>query len=68
VAAPVRDRSGRAVAAINISGPTAALSRARLEQTVMPAVVATAARISQALGYSPSVDHRPPATEQRLPP
>lgn len=54
VAAPIRDRSRRAVAAINISGPTAAISRGRLEQTIAPAVVATAARISQALGYAPA--------------
>ena len=53
VAAPIRDRSRRAVAAINVSGPTSTISRERLEQDIMPAVVATAARISQALGYTP---------------
>jgi IclR family pca regulon transcriptional regulator len=52
VAAPVRDRSGRAVAAISISGPTATITSARLEQAIAPAVVATAQRISQALGYT----------------
>jgi IclR family pca regulon transcriptional regulator len=52
VAAPVRDRSGRAVAAISISGPTATISSARLEQAIAPAVVAAAQRISQALGFT----------------
>lgn len=54
VAAPIRDSSRRAVAAINVSGPTATISRARLERELTPAVVATAERISQALGYTRS--------------
>ena len=56
VAAPIHDRTGRVVAAINISGPTATLGRARLEQAIMPAVVDTAVRISLALGYTPRPD------------
>ncbi len=52
VAAPIRDHTRRAVAAINASGPAATISRARLERELAPAVVATADRISRALGYA----------------
>jgi len=56
VAAPIRDRSRGAVAAISVSGPTSTFTRERLEQAIAPAVVATATRISQALGYAPGWD------------
>jgi IclR family pca regulon transcriptional regulator len=65
VAAPIRDRSRRAVAAINVSGPTSTISRERLEQAIMPAVVATAARISQALGYTLGLDEQRMTTDER---
>jgi IclR family pca regulon transcriptional regulator len=51
-AAPIRDSSGRAVAAVSVSGPSASLSLERLERDVAPAVVETARRISRALGYA----------------
>lgn len=54
VAAPIRDNARRAVAAINVSGPTSTISRERLEHEIAPAVVAAATHISQALGYTPS--------------
>ena len=52
VSAPIRDATRRAVAAINVSGPTATISRERLKSEIMPAVVKTAGQISLALGYS----------------
>jgi IclR family pca regulon transcriptional regulator len=51
-AAPIRDGSGQAVAAISVSGPSATLTIERLEGVVAPAVVETASRISKALGYA----------------
>lgn len=54
VAAPVRDGSGRIVAAINISVPGARVSRAELEARLAPMVVETAAKISRALGAPPT--------------
>ena len=52
VSAPIRDATRRAVAAINVSGPTATISRERLKSEIMPAVVKTAGHISLALGYA----------------
>lgn len=54
VAAPIRDGSRKAIAAINISGPITTISSERLLNELMPAVVDAAAHISLALGYSPS--------------
>lgn len=59
VAAPIRDGQGRAVAAINISGPTSTISPERLERELLPAVLATAERISLALGYAHSTPLAP---------
>ncbi|RPI51682.1 MAG: IclR family transcriptional regulator [Chloroflexi bacterium] len=50
VAAPVRDRSGAIVAAINISVPSARVSREEIDTRLAPMVQETAQRISQALG------------------
>jgi IclR family pca regulon transcriptional regulator len=50
VAAPVRDRSGEVVAAVNISIPTARASRQELEQVLAPMVIKAAREISLALG------------------
>jgi IclR family transcriptional regulator, pca regulon regulatory protein len=50
VAAAIRDSSGKGIAAISISGPANTLSIERLEHEVAPVVVATAQRISRALG------------------
>jgi IclR family pca regulon transcriptional regulator len=49
-AAPIRDSSGHAIAAISISGPASTLRLERLEQEIGPAVAAIAQRISRALG------------------
>ena len=59
VAAPIRDSQGRAVAAINVSGPTSTISPERLDLELLPAVLATAERISLALGYSPRLVEHP---------
>jgi DNA-binding IclR family transcriptional regulator len=52
VAAPVRDREGRIVAAINVSAPETMLALADARAQVVPHVVATARLISGALGYA----------------
>jgi IclR family pca regulon transcriptional regulator len=52
VAAPIRNVTQKAVAAINVSGPVTTISRERLKTEIMPAVVKTAAQISLALGCS----------------
>jgi IclR family pca regulon transcriptional regulator len=49
--APVRDSSGRAAAAVNVTGSTDRLSYQRLDEQIIPALLETAARISTALGY-----------------
>lgn len=54
VAAPIRDASQKAVAAINVSGSVTTISRERLKTEIAPAVVKAAAQISLALGYSPT--------------
>jgi len=50
VAAPVRNRSGQATAAIGIAGPVSRLDRARMG-VVTNAVINAAAGLSEALGY-----------------
>ncbi|HEY7068512.1 MAG TPA: IclR family transcriptional regulator C-terminal domain-containing protein [Acidimicrobiales bacterium] len=49
VAAPLRDASGRAVAAMNVSTQVARTSVEQLHDELVPDLVATAARISEAL-------------------
>jgi DNA-binding IclR family transcriptional regulator len=51
IAAPVRDRDGRVVAAIDISAPDSAFDLAKFESRDVPEVVAAANRISARLGY-----------------
>ena len=46
VAAPIRDRSGRVVAAVNVSAHAARTSLEAIRRDVIPPLVATAARIS----------------------
>ncbi|OAT86544.1 IclR family transcriptional regulator [Desulfotomaculum copahuensis] len=53
VAAPVFDHSGRACAAISVSGPVARLAKERFELAVT-SVTRAAADISAALGYRPA--------------
>ncbi len=57
VAAPIRNASRKAVAAINVSGPVTTISRERLKVEIIPAVVKTAAQISLTLGYSQTEKH-----------
>ncbi len=57
VAAPIRNATQNAVAAINVSGPVTSISRERLKAEIVPAVVKTAAQISLALGYSETEEH-----------
>ena len=49
VAAPLRDSSGRAVAAMNISTQVARTPVEQIHDDLVPALVATAAQISEAL-------------------
>jgi len=53
-AAPIRDATQKAAAAINVSGSVTTISRERLKTEITPAVVKTAAQISLTLGYSPT--------------
>lgn len=50
VAAPVKDLTGRAVAALNIAVPTKRVTREDLEQRLAPLAVETAREIQKALG------------------
>ncbi len=49
IAAPILDRQGYAVAAINIALPTAEHSRSQMEETLAPQIMRTAREISEAL-------------------
>jgi IclR family pca regulon transcriptional regulator len=49
VAAPIADKHGHAVAAINIAVPTAEYSRSQMEKILAPKVMRTAKQISEAL-------------------
>lgn len=55
IAAPVRDRAGRVVAAIDVSAPDSAFDLAQFETRDVSEVVAAAGRISARLGYAPPV-------------
>lgn len=52
-AAPIRDLTRRAVAAINVSGTTLQISLERLNDEIVPALIETTHQISTALGYVP---------------
>jgi DNA-binding IclR family transcriptional regulator len=52
IAAPVRNRQGRVVAAIDISAPDSAFDLSKFESRDVPEVVAAANRISVRLGYA----------------
>jgi DNA-binding IclR family transcriptional regulator len=52
VAAPIFNRTSKAVAAISISGPKFRMTRDKIEKEYIPAVKKTAYKISQKLGYS----------------
>jgi DNA-binding IclR family transcriptional regulator len=51
IAAPVHDKSGKGVAAIDIAGPDSAFDIARLDRDYLTEVLSTARRISARLGY-----------------
>lgn len=51
VAAPIRDRSGKIVAALNILVPSVRVTAAELRQVLVPAAMETAGEISAALGF-----------------
>jgi IclR family pca regulon transcriptional regulator len=51
VASPIRDRTSKIVAAINILVPSTRVTMSELRQTFAPEVVETAAKISAALGF-----------------
>jgi IclR family pca regulon transcriptional regulator len=51
VAAPIRNGNGETIAAVNVSAPADALSPASIAETIVPAVRATAAELSQAYGW-----------------
>ena len=51
IAAPIRDHSGRVVAAIDISGPDSAFDLAKFETRDVAAVVEAGRRIADCLGY-----------------
>ncbi|SHF54867.1 transcriptional regulator, IclR family [Desulforamulus putei DSM 12395] len=50
IAAPIFDYSGKAIAAISISGPSTRFTAVRLEE-IKPILIETAAEISTSLGY-----------------
>jgi len=52
VAAPIWDRTGQVVGAVNITGSAARISCERLFSELAPAVMKTAHEISRALGHS----------------
>jgi DNA-binding IclR family transcriptional regulator len=51
VAAPIRDRTGRVIAAVSISGPDTRMPNPLISSSMARQVVETASHISQALGY-----------------
>jgi IclR family pca regulon transcriptional regulator len=55
IAAAVRDRTGKVVAAIDIAGPDSAFDIARLDREYLTEVLATARRISARLGHQSGV-------------
>lgn len=53
VSAPIRDLSGRTVAAANVTGATLRITHKRLAEEIIPALVNITSQISIALGYFP---------------
>jgi DNA-binding IclR family transcriptional regulator len=54
VAAPIRDHSGRVVAAISVAAPVQRMSKKQV-QAAIPPVLAAAENISRRLGFIPSL-------------
>jgi IclR family transcriptional regulator, pca regulon regulatory protein len=55
-AAPVRSRSGEAIAAVEVAAAKAVFSSTEVLERLVPLVVASAARMSAHLGYSPPTE------------
>jgi IclR family KDG regulon transcriptional repressor len=55
VAAPIRDRTGRVIAAVSISGPDTRMPAPLIGSSMAVQIVRTARLISEALGYSSGV-------------
>ena len=51
VAAPIRNESGRVIAATSISGPAIRITRERIRDTLQKEIMETAASISKRLGF-----------------
>lgn len=64
VAAPVRDRSGIAVAAVNIAAPASMVSDSHMTDELVPHLLATTAQISGALGYQVDGPRREESAER----
>lgn len=64
IAAPVRDREGRVVAAIDVSAPDSAFDLAQFETRDVSEVTAAATRISVRLGYAPPPSAAPESGAQ----
>ncbi len=62
ISAPIRDRTGRPVAAVSISGPAYRLTVERMRQ-IAPRVIATANQISRALGFEQDLGRMSPGDE-----
>jgi len=65
ISAPLLDRSGQVVAAIDVSGPDSAFGAAELDRFYVDEVVAAAKRISERLGYSAGAQGGTPGTTPR---
>ncbi|GAA1551753.1 IclR family transcriptional regulator [Kribbella lupini] len=66
LAAPLRDRSGRVVAALSLSGPSSVVDLATREQELSRLVVETADAINSQLGHHGPADHQISAPIRRL--
>ncbi len=51
IAAPIRDKTGEAIAAISVSGPSFRMVREKIETEIIPDLLEAAAQISVRLGY-----------------
>jgi DNA-binding IclR family transcriptional regulator len=60
VAAPVRDRTGRTVASLGVTGPLTRMSPTRLTELVS-VVVEAAEEVSRQLGHAPALAAAPSA-------
>ncbi len=56
VSAPIRDISGRVIAAVNVTGTIDRISFDRLNSEIIPALLDVTGQISAALGYSPVIN------------